>query len=64
MMTSPILKFVNPSKINSSTYLEEETLIFLQIEKFIHYTSRTVIWPKNSAKVIFKDGPPFIFLTK
>ena len=39
MMTSQFLKFVNFTKIQKSRYLENEKLFFLQIKKFINYTS-------------------------
>ena len=39
MMTSQILKSVYFAKTQKSSYLENETLLFLQIKKFINYTS-------------------------
>ena len=39
MMTSQILKSVDFRKTKKSRYLENETLFFLQINKFIDYTS-------------------------
>ena len=39
-MTSQILQFVNFTKTQKSKYLESETLLFLQVKKFINYTSR------------------------
>ena len=39
MMTSQILKSVYFTKTQKSSYLENETLLFLQIKKFINYTS-------------------------
>ena len=39
MMTSQILLFVNFTKTQKSKYLEKEALFFLQIKKFIHYTT-------------------------
>ena len=47
MMMSQILKYVVFTKTQKSRYLENETLLFLQIKKFIDYTSRTTIWQKN-----------------
>ena len=47
MMTSQILKFVDFTKTQKSRYLENETF-FLQIKKFIHYTSRATLWQKNT----------------
>ena len=51
MMMSHILKFVDFTKTQKSRCLENETLFFLQIKKFINYTSRA----KNSflAEVTF-----------
>ena len=46
MMTSLILKFVDFTKIEKSRYLENETLFFLQIKKFINYTPRATLWQK------------------
>ena len=43
MMTSQILKFVDFTKIQKSSYLENETF-FLQIKNFIDYTSRATLW--------------------
>ena len=55
IMTSQFLKFVDFTKIQKSRYLENETLFFLQIKKFINYTSRTTLWQKNTfvAEVTF-----------
>ena len=55
LMKSPILKFVDFTKTQKSRYLENETLFFLQIKKFINYTSRTTLWHKILfvAEVIF-----------
>ena len=39
-MTSQIFKFVDFPKIQKSRHLENEKLFFLQIKKFINYTSR------------------------
>ena len=46
MMTSEILKSVNFSKTQKSRYLENKRLLFLQIKKFINYTSRAILWQK------------------
>ena len=39
-MTSQILQFMDFTKTQKSKYLESETLLFLQVKKFINYTSR------------------------
>ena len=44
MVTSHILKSMDFTKTQTPRYLENETLFFLQIKKFINYTSM----PKNS----------------
>ena len=46
MMTSQILKSADFTKIQKSQYLENETLFFLQIKKFINYTSRAILWQR------------------
>ena len=54
MMTSQILKSMNFTEAQKSRYLENETLLFIQIKKeIISYTSRD---GKNSfaAKATFK----------
>ena len=43
MMTSQILKFVDFTKTQKSRYLENETLVFLQIKKLINCTSRATL---------------------
>ena len=43
MMSSQILKSADFTKLQKSGYLEKETLFFLQIEKFINYTSRAIL---------------------
>ena len=55
MMTSQISTFVDFTKTQKSRYLENETF-FLQIKKFINYTSRATLWQKNIfvAEVTFK----------
>ena len=45
MMTSQILKCVDFTETQKSSYLEKETF-FLQIKKFIHYTSKATLWQK------------------
>ena len=45
-MTLQILKFVDFRKTPKSRYLESKTLRFLQIKKFINYTSRATLWQK------------------
>ena len=47
MMTSQILKSVDFTKTQKSTYIENETLLFLQIKKFINYTSRATLLQKS-----------------
>ena len=56
MMTSQILKSVDFKMKQKSRYLENERLFFLQIKKFINYTSRATFMAKNSfvAEVSFK----------
>ena len=57
MMTSQILKSASFTKTQKSRYLENETLFFLQIKKYINYTSRAACFmTKNSfvAEVTFK----------
>ena len=44
MMTLQILKSMDFTKTQKSKYLEKETLFFLQIKKFINYTSRATLW--------------------
>ena len=46
MVTSQILKYVDVTKKQKSRYLENETLFFLQIKKFIDYTLRATLWQK------------------
>ena len=46
MMTSQILKSVDFTKTLKSKTLENETLFFLQIKKFINYTSRDTLLQK------------------
>ena len=47
MMTSQILKSVDFIKIQKSRYLEnDETLLFLQINKFFNYTSSATLLQK------------------
>ena len=48
MMTSQTSKFVDFTKTQKSRYIENETLFFLQIKKFINYTSRATLWQKNT----------------
>ena len=43
MITSQILKFAGFTKTQKSRYLENETLFFLQIKKFINYTSSATL---------------------
>ena len=48
MMTSQILKSVHfkNSKAQKSRYLENKTLFFLQMKKFINYTSKVALLQK------------------
>ena len=46
MVTSHILKSVDFTKTQKSRYLKRETLVFLQIKKFLYYTSRTTYGKK------------------
>ena len=43
MMTSQILKFEDFRETKKSSYLENKTLFFLQIKKFMNYTSRATL---------------------
>ena len=45
IMTSQILQFADFAKTQNSKYLKNETF-FLQIKKFISYTSWTDLWEK------------------
>ena len=45
MMTSQILKFVDFTKTEKSRYPENGTF-FLQVKKFINYTSRSTLCEK------------------
>ena len=45
MMTSYILQLLDFTKTQKSKYLENETF-FLQMKKFINYTSRATLWQK------------------
>ena len=58
MMTSQILRFVHFTKVQKSRYFQNETLFFLQIKKFVNYTSRATLLQKNSlvAEVTFKSA--------
>ena len=44
MMTSQVLKSVDFTKTKKSRYLENETLFFVQIKKFINYISKATLW--------------------
>ena len=46
MTTSQILMFVDPPKTQKSTYLEHDTLFFIQIKKFINYILTSMMWQK------------------
>ena len=47
MMTSRILISFGFTKTQKQRYLENETFCFLQIKKFINYTSRATLWQKS-----------------
>ena len=49
VMTSEILESVDFTKTQKFRYRENKTLFFLQIKKFIKYTSRATLWQKNSS---------------
>ena len=44
--TSQILKSLDFRKTQKSRYLENETLLFLQIQKFLNYTWMATLWEK------------------
>ena len=44
MMTSEILKSVDFTKTQKPRYLKIKALFFLQIKKFINYTSNTTLF--------------------
>ena len=46
MMTSQILKSLDFTKTRKSRYIENETLFFLQVKKFINYTLRATLLQK------------------
>ena len=46
MMASHILKFADFTKTQKFRYLENEILFFLQIKKFINYSSRATLWQR------------------
>ena len=56
MTTSQILKRVDFTKTQKSKNLENETLFFLQIKKFINYMSTAILLQKKSfvVEVTFK----------
>ena len=56
MMTSQILKSADFTKTQKSRYLENETLLFLQMKNITNYPSRATLLQKNSfvAEVTFK----------
>ena len=39
-----LLIFVDSSKTQKSNYLENETIFFAQIKKYINYTLRAILW--------------------
>ena len=48
MMTSQIVKSVDFTETQKCRYLERGTWFFLQIKKFISYTSKATSFQKNS----------------
>ena len=46
MMMSQILKSVDFTKAQKSRYIDNKTLFFLQIKKFINYTLRVTLLQK------------------
>ena len=63
MMTSQILKYVDFTKTQKSKNLENETLFFLQIKKFINYTSSAILWHSFVAEVTFNQSYGFYIFT-
>ena len=55
IMTFHILKSVNFTQTQKSRYLEKETLIFLQINKFINYKSRATFLQKVACIFFFYE---------
>ena len=57
MMMSQILRSMHFTKTQKSRYLENETLFFIQIKKYINHTSRANLLQKKSfvAEVTFKN---------
>ena len=47
MKTSQILKSADFTKTQKSRYLENETLFFLQMKKFVNFTRSATLWQKN-----------------
>ena len=47
MMASQILKIVDFTKTQKSRCLKNKALFFLQIKKFLDYTSRGTLWQKT-----------------
>ena len=46
-MTSQILKYAGFTKTQKPWYLEKKTVFFLQIKKFINYTSSAALWQRT-----------------
>ena len=46
MIKSQILNILDSTKTQKSRYLEIKTLFFLQMQKFITYTSMAILWQK------------------
>ena len=46
-MMSQIFKFLDFTKSQKPRYFENETLFFLQIKKFINYTSKATLQQKS-----------------
>ena len=63
MMIPQILKSLDFTKTQKSRCLENETLFFLQIKKFINYTSRAILLQKNwfVLEVTFKQTKTIVY---
>ena len=47
MVTSQIFESMDFTKTQKFRYLKNKTLFFLQIKKFINYSSRTTLWQNS-----------------
>ena len=64
MMTLQILKSVDFTKTQKSRYLENK-IFFLQVKRFINYTSRNGTFMAENTfvpEITFKDGTKIVFL--